>query len=139
MEGAFGAPRRHRRPVINITSLIDVMFLLLIFFMLTTTFREQMGIDVALPEAATAAASDAVEHEITVRDTGELYFRSVRVDWETLRAELESVLRDAPGAPIVLRADKAAEFQDVVRVMDLCRSVGGLQLIIPTHPLEPAP
>ena len=133
MEGAFGRQRRFRRPTINITPLIDVMFLLLIFFMLTTTFREHLGIDVSLPQAATAESMEITKHEVTVKATGEIYFGGNRVDLPGLRTALETVLQEEPRTPIVLRADKDAAFQDVIRVIDMCRAVGGLQLIIPTH------
>ena len=58
MSGPFGTNPPRRRPLINITPLIDVMFLLLIFFMVSSTFRSEFGIDVALPTAQTAAAQE---------------------------------------------------------------------------------
>ena len=74
MHGPFGSWRRKRRPNINITPLIDVMFLLLIFFMVSSTFRERLGIDIALPEAQSAREQELEPHEITVGPEGELFF-----------------------------------------------------------------
>ena len=76
MDSPFGIRRHRRKPSINITSLIDVMFLLLIFLMVSTTFRHQLGIDVDLPEAGTASAQEMRPHEIVVTRNGEYYFGS---------------------------------------------------------------
>ena len=66
MSGTFNRPKHPRRPSINITSLIDVMFLLLIFFMVSSTFREDTGVDIRLPEAETASQQPMGAHEIVV-------------------------------------------------------------------------
>lgn len=132
MHGPFGSWRRKRRPNINITPLIDVMFLLLIFFMVSSTFRERLGIDIALPEAQSAREQELEPHEITVGPEGELFFGKRRVNQTELRSSLVELLAREPDAKLVLRADKQAAFQHVVSAMDIAREVGGRQLIIPT-------
>lgn len=136
MFDAFDLHRRRRRPHINITSLIDVMFLLLIFFMVTTTFKEQLGIDVSLPEAETTETHKAGTHEITVTASGEYYFGEQRVDEAGLRASLKELLATNPDAILVLRGDKSADFGRVVRAIDIARDLGGLKLIVPTRHLD---
>lgn len=132
--------RRGRRPTINITSLIDVMFLLLIFFMVSSTFREQIGIDITLPAAATATEQQPAQHVITVRADGAILFgpNQTVTSPEQLRQALQELLAADPETVLLLRADEAAAFQDVITVIDITRSVGGSRLIIPTQPLRPA-
>lgn len=132
MEGPFGI-RRRNRPAINITPLIDVMFLLLIFFMVSSTFREYLGIDIALPRAATATEHAKTPWEISVKADGTVYFAGRPATRRELRAELAALLEDDPEASLVLRADEGTPFQDVITVIDIVRDVGGARLIIPTR------
>ena len=132
MQGPFGIWRRRRRPNINITPLIDVMFLLLIFFMVSSTFRERLGIDITLPESETATEQETGRHEISVGRDGRLFFDGARVTRVELRGGLVELLAREPAAEIVLRADKDAAFQHVVAAMDIARDVGGAKLVIPT-------
>lgn len=139
MDGAFHSPRRRRRPVINITSLIDVMFLLLIFFMVSSTFRETLGIEVMLPQATTASEVDSGTHEIVVT-AEEIYFvGEQRVDRAGLEAAVRAILADEPEATLVLRADEAASFGAVVDVFDLARRLGATDLVLPTRVPSGAP
>ena len=135
MNSAFGMSRRKRRPTINITSLIDVIFLLLIFFMVSSTFREHVGIDVALPEAETTDVQEMATHEIVVTETGDFYFGQQKVDETSLRDAIASLLEAEPEASLVLRADENADFGKALRAIDIARSVGGTRLIIPTREL----
>ena len=131
MSGAFNAKRPRRRPTINITSLIDVMFLLLIFFMVSSTFREQLGIDVSLPRAATGEPTEHASHEIVVTAQGDYYFGQQAVDEGGLRASLVQLLEEEPEAELFLRADEKADFGKVIRAFDIAREVGGTKLVIP--------
>lgn len=132
MTAPFNARRHKRKPHINITSLIDVMFLLLIFFMLTSTFRQQLGVDISLPEAETASETEVEFHEIAVSEDGAFYFGSRGVDDAGLREAVRTLMEENPEAKIVLRADANADFGRVIRAIDIARGVGGTQLIIPT-------
>lgn len=139
MSGAFDSPRQKRRPSINIAPLIDVMLLLLIFFMVSSTFKESLGIDITLPEAEHAAEQDLSSHEIVVDREGKLYFGERAVDEEGLRAALVELIAATPDAVFVLRADAEADFGRVVRAIDIVRDVGGERLVIPTDLLRKAP
>ena len=137
MIGAFGLSRAKRRPSINITSLIDVMFLLLIFFMVSSTFKEQLGIDITLPQASTSTNQEAGIHEIVVDEGGGYFFGEAPVSLEELRVALPRVLEEDPQAKLVLRADTHADFGSVIAAIDVVKEVGGTQLIIPTTIPEP--
>jgi len=137
MDAAFGRRRHRRRPVINITSLIDVMFILLIFLMVTTTFREQVGIDITLPHAETATEQEVTPHEITVDASGDLYLGGRRVDADGLRSGLVDLMAAEPEAALVLRADEGADWGRVLQALDITRDVGGHRLVIPTQRTGP--
>ncbi len=138
MDGTFGRKTRRRGPIINITPLIDVMFLLLIFFMVSSTFRHNLGIDVSLPEADTATEQEMPPYEIIVRDTGEYLIGGDRnpVSLRQVREFLTQVMSREPEAAVVLQADPTADFNLVLDVIDTARKVGSKQLVIPTKPRE---
>lgn len=137
--GAFNARHRRRGPTINITPLIDVMFLLLIFFMVSSTFKEDLGIDITLPQAETGATQEITTHQITVDRDGKAYFSGEAVTDRELRNRLEQVLAENPEAPLVLRADEGADFGRVLRVIDIARDLEAANLVIPTQPLAERP
>jgi biopolymer transport protein ExbD len=136
VEGPFGVTRHRRRPTINITSLIDVMFLLLIFFMVSSTFKQDAAIDITLPQAESATQQELTSHEITVDAEGQAYLSGQPVNEEQLRTELHAILEADPEAPLVLRADDGADFGKVLRVIDIARSLEASNLVIPTVPLQ---
>jgi biopolymer transport protein ExbD len=113
--------------------LIDVMFLLLIFFMVSSTFREHLGIDITLPHAESAVEQEVETHEITVTAKGEFFFGEQLVDEAGLELSIVTLLREEPQAILVLRADEGADFGRVVRAIDITRNAGGAKLVIPTR------
>jgi len=140
MSQPFGMKRHRRRPHINLTSLIDVMFLLLIFFMVSSTFRHGYGLEVDLPQAETAAEAQITPEEIVIDKRGNFYFAGNLVDEIGLRDAIVALLEKDPGATLILRADEAADFGRAITAIDITRSVGGSRLIIPTeHPRNAPP
>lgn len=134
MNQAFGRTRRRRSPVINLASLIDVMFLLLIFFMVSTVFRNNAGIDIALPAAATAAEQQEAPHEIFIQDSGAITFGDTPgITLEALEVEMRALLQQDPDARLALSADENADYKSFIAVIDLARRVGGEKLIIRTQ------
>ncbi|MFO7774684.1 MAG: biopolymer transporter ExbD [Candidatus Hydrogenedentota bacterium] len=133
MSGPFnGAPLR-RRPTINITSLIDVMFLLLIFFMVSATFRDERGLEVTLPEGGQAETNGAQPREIVVQEDGALFLDGEPVDDAELRGRLQALREEGPEVTVVLRADENAGWGRIVRVMDTVRAVGGARITAATR------
>jgi biopolymer transport protein ExbD len=115
--------KRRRHPVINITSLIDVMFLLLLFFMVTTTFSEHPAIKLELPTARTGEPSKLEQLTLSIDKKGQMFLNNAPVQ----EAELRNRLRGAaekPDATLVLRADKDAPYGFVIRAMDISRQSG---------------
>lgn len=126
--------RRRIDIIVDVTPLIDVVFLLLIFFMITTTFINSPGIEVELPKAA-YSDSQAQPSDITVaiNGDGELVYQHKRVSLEELSALLESKVVENPHATVIVQADEKVFHGLVVRVMDIAKAVGFSKLAIATQ------
>jgi biopolymer transport protein ExbD len=128
----FDRPRK--KVFINITSLIDVIFMMLLFFMITSTFLEQPGIKLELPAARAAETSETREYVLTVDRQGGLYLNRQPLAMEDLEAAIRKALPMMKDAALVLKADQEIRHGLVVRVMDLVRRAGVKKLIIGTKP-----
>jgi len=121
-------------PEINLTSLIDVVFLLLIFFMVSTTFERQSLLSLELPEASTAEARNLPTLiELVVTDDGRMFIGDSQLADDrlaTIRAGISEALAAQPEATLVIRADGAAEHRLVVRAMDAAAAEGVERLTI---------
>lgn len=117
---------------VNITPLIDVVFLLLIFFMVSTTFDRESEIEIMLPEAtASAKITDEFVLQVTIDEEGTFYINQKRVintQLETLMKAMQEVAGDRKDPPIILSADAKTPHQAVVTVMDAARRLGFVHL-----------
>ncbi|WP_455210354.1 ExbD/TolR family protein [Kaarinaea lacus] len=123
-------------PDVNITPLIDVVFLLLIFFMVSTTFERESEIEVTLPEAAIdAPVEEEFVIEVTINSQGTYFVNGQRVintQTSTLKQAMLKVAEGRQDPPIILSADANATHQAVVRVMDAARQLGFVHLSFAT-------
>ena len=122
-------------PVLNLTPMIDVVFLLLIFFMVTTTFLEpEEALEVDLPTAASGGAHEAPTEEIvvTVLADGRTWCAGTEVSEEQLRALLERAARNDPETPVTIRGHRKASHEAIVAVMDACGLAGLTRLSVGT-------
>ncbi len=123
-------------PEINLTSLIDVVFLLLIFFMVSTTFERQALLRIQLPEAATGQVESVSDRiELVISEAGDFYVdeRLVADDRKTtLMLALKQAFEARPDALLVIRADGGAPHRLVVRAMDAAAAQGITRLRIAT-------
>lgn len=109
------------------------MFLLLIFFMVSSVFRTSTGIDITLPTASTASDQQDAPYEIFIEASGDIVFRDApAMNLGTLEEELRTLLEEEPDAPMALSADEEADYKDFIAVIDLARRLGAEQLIIRT-------
>ncbi|MDX1604864.1 MAG: biopolymer transporter ExbD [Candidatus Competibacterales bacterium] len=134
-------PYRREEPEISLTPLIDIVFLLLIFFMVTTTFRKESEFDVTLPEASRMPAESEAPLVVAI-DAGGRYALNDTVLDGTGRGDLEAALgaalEDGPEGPVlVIRADAQAPHQAVVRVLDAAGRLGLERIAIATVPEAP--
>ncbi|HPF69228.1 MAG TPA: biopolymer transporter ExbD [Candidatus Krumholzibacteria bacterium] len=109
---------------INMGPLIDMVFLLLIFFVVTTSFVKESGIDVQRSTAATAEVKERAGVMIGVSPDGDVYFEGKKIDVRSVRGLVERALAEDPESGVVVVADRASETGDVVAVMDQCRLAG---------------
>lgn len=126
--------RPRRQAAINITSLIDVIFMLLLFFMITSTFLEQPGIRLELPAAKSASVTEPQEVVLSVDRGGGLFLNRRPLKLEDLEAEIRKVLPGMKDGALVLKADQEVAHGMVVRIMDLAKRGGVKKLIIGTKP-----
>jgi len=117
---------------VNITPLIDVVFLLLIFFMVSTTFERESEIEIMLPEAsANAPVTEKFVMQVTVDAEGTYYVNSKRVintKLATLMKAMQEVAGDRKDPPVILSADAKTPHQSVIRVMDAAARLGFIHL-----------
>ena len=125
-------PQRTESPDINLTPLIDVVFLLLIFFMVSTTFKDDARIQLELPEAqGQQDAAEEAEILVVVIDAAGTFYVNDRqvVDRkpETLRKAIAGAAVDARSLPVVIKADARATHPSVMTVMDAASGLGLLR------------
>ena len=120
----FRAEKKGKGLVLNITSLIDVMFLLLIFFMVTSTFRNQPAINLVLPRSSTAAETVDTPTILFLTAEGDSYVNDALVAKDKLPEVLAQLHADGGDDRMVLRADESASHGDVVAMIDLIKNSG---------------
>jgi biopolymer transport protein ExbD len=128
--------RQREDPEVKLTSLIDVVFLLLIFFMVTTTFNRDNALEVDLPEASGVPVPDQKSVEITIDAAGEYYVNRqqlINTQIETLKRALRKVAGDDPKTGLIISADGHTPHQAVVTAMDAAGQLGFVHLSIVTR------
>ena len=129
--------RQRAQPEVNLTSLIDVVLLLLIFFMVSTSFVKQSQIAIRLPEAESSAIVEEPPQQIDIMITeGGTYLINNRElinnRPETIRNALQKVSAGNNKLPLTISADANARHQDVVTAMDVAGRLGFTQISIAT-------
>ncbi|MCG7920317.1 MAG: biopolymer transporter ExbD [Candidatus Thiodiazotropha lotti] len=109
---------------INLTPLIDMVFILLIFFMVTSSFVKETGVEVDRPSAATATMKQQAAILIGVTRKGEVWIDKRRVDIRAVRANVERLHAENPEGAVVIMADREAPTGVVIRVLDQSRLAG---------------
>jgi len=127
-------------PDINLTPLIDVVFLLLIFFMVSTTFEHQSRIQIDLPEAtADTTAQEDDTLEILVDAQGRYFIGEQQVvnsELKTLKAAIRKAVGNRGVVPVTIRADANTTHQAVIRVLDATSQLGLTHISLATSKIE---
>ena len=120
--------------VVEMTPLIDVVFLLLIFFMITTTFINSPGIEVELPKAnsSDSAAGDE-DLVVAIDEEGRIIFQHRQVSLDELQADLEGMTEKKQKSTIIVQADTKTQHGIVVQVMDAAKQAGFSRLAVATQ------
>ena len=109
---------------IDLTPMLDVVFIMLIFFIVTASFVKEAGIDVNRPEAATAVKKDRANILIAISDKGEIWINKRRIDVRAVQANIERLRAENPQGSVVIQADKKATTETLIKVMDASRAAG---------------
>ena len=125
-------------PKLNMTSLIDVVFLLLIFFMVTTTFEKQAKLEIQLPEATEKIKNQAPSQiVISISQKGAIYLNNnelLNSQYDSIASGLNRMVQGEQKPPIVIRADADAAHKHVVTVMNVLADMGFASVSIATTP-----
>ena len=126
--------KRHlefKKGQLDIAPLIDVVFLLLIFFMLTSSYIFQPGIKINLPKAVTSKVIQEKNLVIAINPQNQIYLNKRSISLENLKSHLEKAA--AEDLPLLIKADRKASLGKVVQVWDMCREAGLTQINIATN------
>ena len=115
---------RTTRAEIQMTPLIDMVFILLIFFVVTTSFVAETGIGIERPRAGSADSLPRESVTLGVNRSGEIVLGGQKTQLFSIRPSIETQLRNRPGLAVVIVADKTVPIERIVRVMDEVRSAG---------------
>ncbi|MCF8068475.1 MAG: biopolymer transporter ExbD [Desulfobacterales bacterium] len=128
---------RNKRPRYSIqvplTSLIDIVFLLLIYFMLTTNFMVDEGINIKLPQANAAAPQTKKEITIYVDIHGNAYIANKQIPENELLETLKSMFSGSADQLVIIKADRAIILNKAVKVMDTAKAAGAAKLCLATE------
>ncbi|MAY26787.1 MAG: biopolymer transporter ExbD [Polycyclovorans sp.] len=122
--------RTEEDAAIDLTPMLDVVFIMLIFFIVTTSFVKETGVDVNRPSADTATRQEQGSILIALRANGEVWMDRRQVDLRAIRANIERLRVESPEASVVIVADTGAATGQLVQVMDQVRLGGIAQISI---------
>lgn len=109
---------------INMTPLIDMVFILLIFFIVTTSFVKETGVDVSRPSAKTAVKKELANIMISITPNDEVWMDRQQIDRRAVRANVERMHAENPEGSVIILADKDAKTGLLIEVMDQARLAG---------------
>jgi biopolymer transport protein ExbD len=129
--------RKRFAPEIQLIPLIDILFVLLAFFMLNTTFSEtNASINIKLPESTVEQVAVNKVIVISVDDKKQIYLNSTKLTIETLEEELKNELLIQNRGDVIINADKLVEYGFVVKIMTIAKNAGAVELDIATEKQE---
>lgn len=119
---------------INMTPMLDVVFIMLIFFIVTTSFVKEAGVEVNQPSAETTERQDKNNILIAITPEGEIWIDKQRVDVRAVRANVQRLRAQSPDSAVVIQSDEDARTGVLVKVMDQVRLAGVENVAIAAQP-----
>lgn len=117
---------------LDIAPLIDIVFLLLVFFMLTSTFLVPEAIELDLPESRSASVIETTPIIVSLDQTGQLALNGKLIKLDKLRMAIEPLLKEDADSAITLKSDAHTEVQQLLKVLDEIRAAGGSNVALAT-------
>jgi biopolymer transport protein ExbD len=124
MKQFFNQAQQEEESEINITPMLDVVFIMLIFFIVTATFIKEAGIDVNRPDAATAVKQEKANILIAIGPNNDIWIDRRQVDIRSVRPNIERLHAENPQGSVVIQADKESKTDTLIQVMDASRQAG---------------
>ena len=118
---------------INLTPMLDVVFIMLIFFIVTASFIKESGIDVNKPESLTERPVDDVGILVTIDENSDIWIGGRIIDPRAVRANIERLHAENPKGSVVIQADKRSFNNTLVQVMDASRQAGVYDISLATE------
>ena len=124
MKQFFNQAPQEEESEINITPMLDVVFIMLIFFIVTATFIKEAGIDVNRPDAQTAVKQEKANILIAIGPNNDIWIDRRQVDIRSVRPNIERLHAENPQGSVVIQADKESKTDTLIQVMDASRQAG---------------
>ena len=125
--------RRKLDATLNMTPMIDIVFLLLIFFLLTTNFITEEGIKVKLPQARSTAAQTQEDITVVISKEGKIFIRNDEMNESRLFDRVSALIGNDPHKLVIVKADREIILNKAVKVMDIAKAAGAERLCIATE------
>jgi biopolymer transport protein ExbD len=119
---------------IDLTPMLDVVFIMLIFFIVTASFIKEAGVEVNRPEASTSDPKENVNILVAITATNEIWMDGRRIDVRAVRANIERLHAENPKGAVVIQADNESNTETVVGVLDAAREAGVYDVSLATDP-----
>ena len=119
---------------ISLTPMLDVVFILLIFFIVTANFIKEPGLEINRPDSDTAETQENAAILIAVGPTGEVWMDGRRIDVRQVKANVVKMLADNPKGSVVIQADEKAVADTIIKVMDGAREAGVSAISLASEP-----
>ena len=124
MKQFYQQAQQEEESEINITPMLDVVFIMLIFFIVTATFIKEAGIDVNRPDAQTAVKQEKANILIAIGPNNDIWIDRRQVDIRSVRPNIERLHAENPQGSVVIQADKESKTETLIEVMDASRQAG---------------
>ena len=118
----------------NITPMLDVVFILLIFFIVTANFIKDPGLEINRPDSETAEITENAAILIAIGPAGEIYMDGRRIDVRQVKANVIRLMAENPQGAVVMQADEKATAEKMIAVMDEVREAGVIDISIASEP-----
>jgi len=130
MRKLIGGQQDDQEAAVDITPMLDVVFIMLIFFIVTASFIKLSGIEVNQPEAATAVVQERANILVAIDANNRIWVDRREVDVRALRANIERLHAENPKGSLVIQADRDSTNEVLVQVMDASRQAGVFDIAI---------
>ncbi len=130
MRKLLSSSNEDQEATVDITPMLDVVFIMLIFFIVTATFVKQSGIEVNQPQASTAVVQEKANILIAIDADNRIWINRREVDVRALRPNIERLHAENPKGSVVIQADRDSTNETLVQVMDASRRAGVYEIAI---------